>query len=172
MIRFITYQEYKSAIEKHPQWKSYEKRWAYHEATISMLKNQLISSPENVLEIGSFGVPLVKGSHQMDLPSDLWKIPEKEITFKWDVRKIPWPIQDKTYDFLVALRVWHHLAPFQEQAFLEAKRVAKNIIIECPEHEVVGVGILKEQFSFWNGAPPDQVVDFADWGKLYLFKEK
>ena len=178
MIEFITFEEYKTKALRtnNPHWtlapgSTYQDRWAYHAMAIELLKGLDIKIPSAVLEIGTLGASLVKGSDTLDMHGNY------EITIKHDLRVIPWPISKK-YKALVALRVWHHLMPFQREAFMEAKRIAENIIIVCPEETYKHrIGITREQFAEWNGKKPDYVEDVngADddpMGPVYLFKQQ
>ena len=168
-MKTLTFSEYKSNAAKDPQWKSWRERWCYHESAIEIVHALGLSKPKRVLEIGAFGAGIVVGSDRMDLPDGAWNLPDDRRTIPHDARLLPWPIADDRYDLLIALRVWHHLAPVQESCFQEARRIAKNLIIACPEVEVVGQGIKREQFIAWNGAPPAAEHDFGAWGKLYFF---
>lgn len=49
-----------------------------------------------------------------------------------DARNCPWPFEEKQFDVFVALRVFQHLTPKQEDAFLESFRIAKKIILVVP----------------------------------------
>ncbi len=168
-MKTLDFATYEANAMLDPQWKSYRERWAYHEAAIGIVNALNLSRPKRVLEIGAFGAGIVIGSDRMDLPDGSWNLPGDIRTILHDARDIPWPIADNRYDLLIALRVWHHLAPVQESCFTEAKRIAKNIIIACPEQEVVGIGIKRDRFIAWNGAPPLKECDFGTWGKLYWF---
>ena len=170
-IKTIDFSAFEANAQKDPQWKSYRERWIYHERAIEIIKSLNISDAGKVLEVGSFGAGLVVGSDKMDLPNSQWNSPENQMMIWHDAREIPWPFEDGRYDLLIALRVWHHLAPVQRESFLEAKRIARNIIIECPEKEVVGVGITRDQFIAWNGGEkPVEECDMGAWGRLYLWR--
>jgi hypothetical protein len=172
LLRYLTHEEYLKNAAKDGQWKSHALRWPYHQAAIDIIRGLNIADPGKILEIGSFGAGLVHGSVRMDLPGTAWEIKQNRTDIKHDARITPWPFVDGEFDLLVALRVWHHLAPVQREAFLEAKGIAKHVLIECPEREVVGVGISQQKFTEWNGGPPLIVRDFADWGLLYLFGDE
>jgi hypothetical protein len=149
---------------------AYKARWSYHAKAVEIVKRLKISHPHQVLEIGSFGAQIVIGSDTMDLQSEEWKIPGFKPTYWHDARALPWPIES-SYSLLIALRLWHNLAPMQEQCFREAKRVARNVLIECPEKEVVGQGITQSQFISWNdGFLPIEEFDMGEWGRLYLWR--
>ncbi len=168
MIELLTYKEYVENARKNEQWKSYASRWAYHEKAIEIIRSLGIGKAKRVLEIGVFGAGLVKGSDRMDKPETKWIIAGERITLKHDARLTPWPIPSGEYELLSSLRVWHHLAPYQEAAFREARRVARYVLIACPEKEAVGIGIPRKTFISWGGEPIIE-HDFQAWGRLYLF---
>jgi len=149
----------------------YKDRWPYHVEAIGLLKMLNITRPDEVLEIGHLGATLIAGSDSLDYPNREFHIPGYEFTPTiWhDLRVIPWPIATGRYKALVALRVWHHLKPVEREAFLEAKRVAENIIMVCPEVNVRGRGVTRQQFTEWHGRPPEYFSD-VNMGPLYLFK--
>jgi hypothetical protein len=170
-MKMLDYAAYEANARKDPQWKSYQERWVYHEQAIKIIEGLDIQNPEEVLEIGAFGAGLVPGSDRMDLPDSPWPVAKKKGILWHDARVIPWPIPAAKYSLVVALRVFHHLAPVQKECFAEARRIARYVLIECPEQEVVGVGIKEERFIAWNGVKPLLRHDFGAWGKLYLFGE-
>lgn len=168
-MKFLSYEMFEENAKKDRQWKSYKQRWLYHEKAIELLRKMNLPAESPVLEIGSFGANIVMGSDLMDMPLGEWPVPEETLKYVYDARQLPWPIADKQYDVLIALRVWHHLSPVQEQCFMEAKRVSQRILLVCPEQEMVGKGIAKSDFISWNGAPPLYMEDLGAWGVLYLF---
>jgi len=169
MIDFLTFDDFARNADRSPQWKSYRERWIYHEIAIEIAKTLGIRRNRSVIEIGTFGAQVVPGSDTMDLPRGSWSLPGEVPTVAHDARKLPWPIRAGRYQLLVALRVWHHLAPAQRACFDEARRVAKNLIICCPEQEVVGRGIPREDWIEWNGGPPLIERKTDGWGIVYLF---
>lgn len=167
-IRLLEYGEYEANARKDPQWRSYVERWGYHAKAIEIIRGLDISGPDAVLEIGSFGAGLVHGSNRMDLPDGAWPPPDPHRQIWHDAREIPWPFGDDQFELLIALRVWHHLSPVQKSSFREAQRIARRLLIVCPEREVVGVGIHRKKFIAWGGQPAME-EDLGAWGKLYLF---
>lgn len=172
-LEYLEFDQYEANAVRYPQWKSYRARWVYHARAIFIIQNVCLpTDPKNVLEIGSYGAGLVTGSDRMDLPGGQWPLAGENPTYTHDARLVPWPISDQRYELLIALRVWHHLAPMQEEAFREARRVARNILIVCPEKEVVGQGITRNQFVKWNGGvPPYLEHDLGTWGRLCLWRK-
>lgn len=183
MIKFVTFEEYKENVIKtnKAHWtlapgSTYKDRWPYHAIAIDLLKGLEIESPSDVLEIGTYGASLVNGSDTLDIASALNRTNKSyKPTIIHDLRIIPWPITKK-YKAVVALRVWHHLMPYQREAFLEAKRIAENIIIVCPEETYRHrIGIRRQQFIEWMGKKPDFIVDVDGaandpMGPIYFFK--
>lgn len=172
MIHLLTYEEYEKSVQSDPLWKSYKARWQYHAEAIQLIKGLDINAPRQVLEIGSFGAGLVKGSDRMDLPDGEWSGKVEKGTILHDARELPWPLHPLgRYRLVIALRVWHHLWPMQKECFMEAKRISKYVLIECPEQEIVGKGISRDDFLCWNyGVPPIALIDLGGWGIVYLWR--
>lgn len=157
-------------------WHNAEMRWSYHGASVAIAQIVSPRSPDHVLEMGTMGVNIVPGSNTIDY-AEGWSFEGKSPTYPHDGRKTPWPIKSDAYDLFIALRVFHHLAPSQREAFREARRIARNIIIVAPERydKVPGsAGIPIEDFIAWNdGVPPTAVLEFGeDFGNLYFWSEK
>jgi len=171
-MRFLDYQSYLANARRHGWPPAYQARWAYHAAAIRVAGTLSLTHPGAVLEIGSFGAQIVPGSDTLDLPQGEWSLPDCPPTWPHDARLLPWPLEAGRYQLLVALRVWHHLAPVQAQCFREAQRVARHLLIVCPEQETVGVGIHQSQWTAWNGGPPVHRETLPGWGNLYLFEGK
>lgn len=105
-------------------------RWSYHRKTIEILKSL---NPTKVLEAGTMGIPVVQGSDtiDLDLPDYGWRLTYAP-SYNHDLSVIPWPIETKSYDVFIALRVFHHLD--NEAACLhEMERIAQHIILAQPE---------------------------------------
>lgn len=119
----MKYREYLSLTKKHPKY--YTGRWEY-----LFLIQGLVDfvNPLTVLELGPAFYPLIRESDTMDIRARGSFTP----TFLWDATKVPWPIKDKRYDLFLASQVWEHLDNKQSLAFLEAKRIARNIILSFP----------------------------------------
>ncbi len=153
-----------------------ELRWQYHAQAIDVVKTLGIEAPERVLEIGTMGVSLVNGSHTMDY-AEKWDFPGKQPTYLHDARRTPWPIPAKSYDVVIALRVFQHLAPVQRVCFLEAKRIAKCVLLICPERYQTeqnpsSRGIQLNQFVQWNENTPPTRSQFMEMGVLHFWDEK
>ena len=176
MVDFINYNEYTYNVIRtgNGHWTArglnYADRWPYHQIAIDIIRSLRIDDPSGVLEIGALGATLVKGSDTLDFDNDEFRITgyNDKPTINHDLRVLPWPIE-KHYKVIVALRVWHHLKPVEREAFLEAKRIAENVIIVCPEVNVRGRGITRQQFEQWHGGLAEIFSDVS-MGPLYLFK--
>ena len=150
-------------------------RWRYHKMAIDLIKGLGIDDSSHVLEMGTMGASLILGSHTIDY-AEHWDFPGKRPTYLHDARKLPWPIGDKQYDLFVALRVYQHLAPYQEKCFREARRVARKVLIVVPDNyrnrlHTDSRGITYEQFLRWNAqTPPDVCID-TGMGYLYYWGE-
>jgi len=177
-MNFLSFEEYKNnAItinnsKKNVNWIQYEERWEYHKKAINFAKELNLEDPKKVLELGSFGASIVKDSISMDFNLG-WNLDNFKPNYYHDARKIPWPIEDKQFDLFVALRVYQHLYPVQKEAFLEAKRIAKNIIIVVPETYFGGkTGITFDDFTKWNNNKPPTNYEKIDdiFGYIYYWK--
>ena len=170
-IQTLDYSDFEANAITLPQWKSYRSRWVYHAKSIEIVRGLNISGPSAVLEIGAFGAGLVLGSNKMDLPGGSWPLPAQHLAIWHDARIIPWPFENGKFELVIAMRVFHHLNPMQRECFMEAKRIARNVLIECPEWETIGEGITRAQFIEWNGGESPIVEhDMGAWGRLYLWK--
>jgi hypothetical protein len=161
-------------------WSNAEDRWRYHSRATDFVKAVGPSSPKAVLEMGTMGASLVVGSDTIDFDVN-WPSNIEPPTYYHDARLIPWPIKDKQYECFVGLRVLQHLVPNQRECFIEAKRVAKNMILVVPTYypdKILGKlpagAVTLEQLVQWNDSvPPTEVVKFGNWiGNLYFWREK
>lgn len=151
------------------------KRWYYHKIVADILNEIDVSVAEEVLEIGTVGLQLVRGSHTLD-QDKYWKYPGKNPTYNHDARSFPWPL-DKKYKVIVALRVFQYLAPVQREAFLEAKKNCEHLIIVVPRGKTYypkglekTYGIKFSQFLEWNDGMLPAMYRETDLGDLYYFK--
>ena len=157
---------------EHWKLKGLESRWDYHNKAVSVISGGG-ADPSKVLEMGTMGLQCVIDSHTIDF-IEKWDFEGKAPTYVHDGRVIPWPIKSDSYDIFVALRVFMHLAPMQEQAFNEAFRVARKVLIVVPEtydnkvHDT-SKGITYEQFVHWrDGIHPNLYIP-TRMGWLYLW---
>ena len=137
-------------------WKSHRGRWHYHRWAVERVKELNLTEPSSVLEIGSAGACIVKGSDTLDY-SKHWNMKTWQPKFDWDVKDIPWPFKDNEYNLIISLRVWQHLGDLQEAAFREARRVSTRLILAIPVKYTNGYGVTLEQLIEWNdGVEPDK----------------
>lgn len=178
-VRYLDQTSYKSVTAaRSGHWKNASTRWEYHRAAADIVRMTRPASPRDVLEMGTMGVSIVEGSDTIDY-AEKWKYPGQAPTYLHDAREIPWPIGNKRYHVFVALRVFQHLWPRQRECFLEARRIARHIVMVAPEkYEVdelrdTSAGITEAQLTEWNdGVPPTLSVQLPDWiGRLHYWNE-
>ena len=145
-------------------WATYEDRWEYYRKTIRLIK-EFNLKPEQILEIGSVGIKLVEGSDELDFDAKaVWKTFNP--TYYHDLRVIPYPIKDKQYELVVALRVFHHLHGMQDKCFKEIFRITNNFIMAIPHSKYN-----KQDVIAWAGREPDEDLPCADTSThVYLWK--
>lgn len=138
-MEFLTRDEYFSTVKEfnergHSHWSTVPvKRWDYFGRTVNLIKELNLDNPSKILEMGTMGITCVKDAHTIDY-AEMWDFPGKQPTYLHDARKVPWPIEDKSYDLFIALRVYQHLAPNQGECIREAMRIAKKVIIVVPSN--------------------------------------
>lgn len=170
-MEFISKEEFKKNAENNMgvHWKNWEKRWVYFNKAIQFVNELQITNHRNVVEVGTMGASVVKNCDTIDYDKK-WDFKGKNPTHNFDLREVPWKIDDKKYDLFIALRVFQHLCPVQKECFLEAKRIAKNVLIVVPE-EYKGKGISLKDFTSWNnGTPPDKYENLYGSTNIYLWK--
>jgi hypothetical protein len=157
-------------------WDSPDRRWPYHQAAIERVKALHPSAPSDVLEMGTMGASIITNSHTIDY-ADRWLFKGLAPTYPHDARVVPWPIDNGRYEIFVALRVWQHLVPMQRQAFLEARRIAKSLVMIVPEdypssigdHPAAGVSVA--EFTEWNDGVGPIFAQNLGWpGLLTVWK--
>lgn len=179
---YLTQAEYLSAAGRRAndgQAKNAAARWEYYKSAIDFVRLCRPAYASDVLELGAQGVPIVKGSDTLD-PTGKWAPPGPGQVHVHELRSLPWPVADKRYAVLVALRVFQHLWPSQRECFLEARRVARNLVMVVPEqYEAAGApgtaaGITEAQFVEWNdGVAPTVSVRLPGWvGRIYFWNEE
>ena len=179
-IETLTEAEFGAAAKRagNEHWKNAVSRWSYHQAAIDCVRRVAPDRATDVLELGTMGISIVKGSDTMDY-AEKWKAKHFTPTFQHDAREMPWPATDGRYAVFVALRVFHHLRPHQAACFHEARRIARNIVIVTPtDYDVKALrdtssGIEEAEVMGWNGGlPPTECLRFGDWrGNLYFWDE-
>ena len=170
-MKFITKEKFENRINHlksiNPAYDHWtDGRWAYHSLASALA--QLIN-PSSVLELGTMGVKVCDFSDEMDFPiADFWPIGSPK--YLHNAKICPWPINNKSYDLFIALRVFHHLNPFQRECFLEAKRIANSIIITLPidySHTNASKILNINDFILFNDGIPPNV--FSETENEYLF---
>lgn len=158
-------------------WATAGSRWPYHQQAVQWVRKLHLPSPRRVLEMGTMGVSVVHGSDTIDYDPTVnntdWNVPGIKHTYLHDARVCPWPIERGQYDLFIALRVFHHLRPFQEECFREARRIASALILVVPSRTLHPRGIDEQQLIDWNGGipPSDKHTFDGDAGTGYLFSE-
>ncbi len=152
-----------------------DRRWDYHHKAITLLRHLHLKNPADVLEMGTMGVQLVQNSHTLDY-ADRWDFPGKKPTYLHDGRETPWPIADKQYRIFIALRVFQHLVPRQKEAFLEARRIARRVLIVVdPRYQnpvlPMAKGITYDDFTEWNNGIPCAYCTKTAMGDLYYWDD-
>ena len=154
----ITNNEFKKKSKNYP---SIQGRWSYYKFVIDYIVSRNINS---CLEIGPGYISLFYDSDILDCRNISTRSPK----FLWDIDIVPWTIEDKAYDFLIALHVWEHLKKPIE-AFNEARRISRGIILALPykwtrksKHSPSHWYIDEEKIYTWTGLFPSalSLVDF------------
>ncbi|HEX8024878.1 MAG TPA: hypothetical protein VF484_01610 [Candidatus Limnocylindrales bacterium] len=110
----------------------YAPRIAYLSAAAAEVRRVARLGPiERVIEIGPHLQTLVAGSDVIDVAERPELAGAGRVTIM-DAKQVPWPIEDRAYDLLVALQVWEHLPGRQAEAFREVRRVARHAILSLP----------------------------------------
>ena len=85
--------------------------------------------------MGPYKLPLVKGEDIIDITDDFQKSFPIEINnfIKYDCSKVPYPIEDKEYDLVIACQVLEHLGIYgqQKRIFDELERISKKQLFHC-----------------------------------------
>jgi hypothetical protein len=169
-IHYLSKREYDASAmsTESGHWDNYADRWVYHKAAAGLARLVGPELPGEVLEIGTMGISIVRGSDTLDYP-EKWGLDSLQTTIRHDAKTVPWPIERKRYKLVIALRVFHHLTPRQEECFMEAKRVGRHLIIVVPDYYDSHLypdsrGISEEQFTVWNhGVPPTLCIPLPNY---------
>ena len=100
-------------------------RWSYVSIVLEWLG--AYEHGTRVLEIGCADLQFVLGGDTLDRKD--FGLP---LTYRHDLRNVPWPIPDKHYDLAIATQVWEHLDGNQVVAFDELERVTHEAILSIP----------------------------------------
>jgi len=157
-MKFLTKDDMDKVGEIAPHIKRYyAHRWDYHEELINEIKK--MENIEKTLELGPYLCPLVVGGDIMDLTDshlDSYPQPIGKL-YAQDAAKVPYPIEDKYYDLIIASQVMEHLGIKGEQkdVFNEFKRISKKAIISLPylwfapderDHHMID----KDTINYWT----------------------
>ena len=180
-VKYLDYENFKRIVIRNYGEGSIvhgelDDRWTYHSRVIDILRSAKVTRPEQVLEVGTMGTQLVQGADTLDY-AEKWNFEGLDPTYWHDARMAPWPIPDKQYEWLVAMRVFHHLYPAQREAFQEARRVARNVVIivprVAPQRAPTDRGITPMQFYRWNGGIPPMLWEPVPvFGSLYVWSDR
>ncbi len=180
-VRYVTFDEFDGVTPSagRDNAKAFSMRWEYHKSAIDFVRLCKPTTASDVLELCAKGVPVVKGSDTLD-PTGKWAATASGAIHLHEPLKLPWPVADKRYTVLVALRVFQHLWPGQQECFLEARRVARNIVMVVPDqywaphqHDT-SAGVTEAQLTEWNGGvPPTVSAILPGWiGRIYFWNEE
>lgn len=175
---FLTFEEYKQKVQEmaggHWAPDRIEGRWDYHARTINLVKELNLKDASKILEMGTMGMQCIKNSKTIDY-AERWDFPGKNPDYLHDARHIPWPIRDKEYDLFIALRVFQHLSPNQEECVNEAMRIANKIIIVTSEYYNTPLfpdskGITyNDFFDYFKGIHPNLYIPDTAHGSLFYW---
>jgi hypothetical protein len=157
-----------------PHGDYYAGRWEYFSIVLDIIQE---IQPRRVLELGPGWIPVVKDADLMLGPEeDHFGRPGSATgrVIVHDATRKPWPVEDKTYDLVVALNVFEHLDNKQSRAFREAMRVARHVILSLPYGWEGGKSkwmhrihrdIDRELISDWTlGITPRRVIEIPRTG--------
>lgn len=140
MLTFL--EEYELACDPY-----YTGRWNYLSVVAGLIKARALDpapagdsldaqctghlQAHQVLELGAYKLPVVRGSHTMDIR------PEINPSYLHNAKHIPWPITDGHYRLFVSCQALGHMgAPDsgeQERVFAEIRRVcAGPVVVTAP----------------------------------------
>jgi hypothetical protein len=176
-MTYLSFEQYSELVQKlsdgHWTKATIGTRWDYHSKAIELIKSLEMNGNKRVLEMGTMGVKCVAESDTIDF-LEHWNFEGKSPTYSHDCRKFPWPVETSSYDVFVSLRVFQHLQPVQKEAFMEAKRVANNVIIVVPrtynnQHIPDSKPITYSDFLDFNSGVHPNVFLPTKFGDLYLW---
>ncbi|MFM7233855.1 MAG: hypothetical protein ACKOZM_04635 [Flavobacteriales bacterium] len=176
-MTYLSFEQYTELVQKlnggHWTKATIATRWDYHLKAIELIKSLEAQGSRTVLEMGTMGVKCVAESDTIDF-LEKWDFEGKQPTYPHDCRNFPWPVETGSYDVFVSLRVFQHLQPVQKEAFLEAKRIARNVIIVVPRaynNQLIpdSKPITYKDFLDFNGGVHPNVFLPTKFGDLYLW---
>lgn len=173
MLKLLTKEEYMLAGKKlaPDYWNPgfAKKKWGYHQRAIDLIQKLNLTDARRVLEMGTMGIQVVQHSDTLDF-ADEYPFEGKNPTYVHDGKVLPWPISDDRYELFIALRVFQHLAPVQQECFLEARRISRYQLLVVPyEYHHPQKGIIYDEFVEWlDGVHPNH-FEISSQGALYFW---
>jgi len=176
----ITEEIFKEFVKKEPY---YEGRFDYYMEIIMKLHE--LRDINSVLEIGPYKLPFVIESDVMDFRNYVDDFPvECGKLILHNCSKTPFPIEDKSYDLVIACQVIEHVGIFGQQIdfFNELERISDKALISLPylwhrplsrDHHMID----KKMINIWNGGrtPSFELISGAENSlrilQLYEFNE-
>jgi len=127
-------------------------RWDQYISQVAALVEGRWCGGSEVLEIGPLTVPIVHDSQRMDIE------PQCERCIAHDALDVPWPFAAKQFDIVIACQVWGHLGPHledgQRNAFQEAKRVGRALLLTLPwkwyKGDIEHQAITEDVINHWS----------------------
>ncbi len=178
-MEYLNFDRYSSLVIKledgHWTKDTIRVRWDYHSKTIDLIKSLGISDPKMILEMGTMGISCVNDSDTIDF-MEKWNFPGKQPSIVHDCRQTPWPIANSKYELFISLRAFQHLIPYQKEAFQEALRIARKVIIVVPreyDNPIIpdSKGITYQDFVKYNdGIHPNMFLP-TEFGDLYFWNQ-
>ncbi len=131
-VKYIDYDTFlQLSKEKDDQF--YLDRWRYFNSIIDLVQQ---AKPQSVLEIDPELFTVVANAdimHQLRKDYVPFSIHTNACKcYDFDAAKPPWPIVDKQYDLVIALRLFERLSGNQADVFREMARIARNVIVSVP----------------------------------------
>ena len=135
-----------------------ENRWnIFYAPLIEELKK--LSDFDSVLEIGPYKAPIIENSDVIDISDFSGNFPLNiNNVIIHDCSKIPYPIEDKKYDLVIASQCLEHFGYFGEQVnvFKELARISNKAIVALPYNWFQPLNISHHRidekvFDVWQG---------------------
>lgn len=171
------FQDYKSSIITEDIFNSFVKKEPYYEGRFDyymeiIMKLHELQNINSVLEIGPYKLPFVIDSDIMDFRNYTEDMP---ITcgnlILHNCSKTPFPIEDKTYDLVIACQVMEHVGITGQQIefFNELERISDKALISLPylwhtpslrDHHMID----KKMINVWVGGrtPTFELISGAE----------
>lgn len=109
-------------------------RWEYMEEIINEVKK--FKDVKKILEFGPYKLPLVKGEDVIDRTTQFINYFPIKVNnvIEHDCSIVPYPIEDKEYDLVIACQALEHFGIFGQQVkiFDELERISHKAIISLP----------------------------------------